>query len=257
MLKKLNSIFNDPYFKMAFLITIIFFSSCISSHIPKQFTKLLDNNIVRLVVLVVIFHLSTIDFDLAVVLTAGYFLSINKPKIENMANDSKENSKKQPDCKWTGNWLNMRCVDQFSKPDSCRINNTKLYPDNCENKCTSYTNDNECNKRTDCFWTMDANNKKSCAKLCNTIIPKDCSNAAFKYNNTNCITKNNKCVVQDCSKYNNDNNLCKKISGCTTLNKDNKTTCVNDCSVYNNNKQNCINIDGCKYENQKCMINTD
>jgi hypothetical protein len=113
-------------------------------------------------------------------------------------------------------------------------------------KCTAYTNKKDCNYNNNCYWNKD----NKCAAQCNIIKKEDCNNASNKFNNSNCISQDKKCRIQNCSIYTN-MDLCKKIHGCTPSKKN---KCIEDCSLNNNNKKLCDSSNNCDFNGDRNCV---
>lgn len=74
-LPSINEILENKYFQVGMIVWVVFFSGCMTKMVPDNLRRLLDHPIVKVGVLTLIVYLAEKDFKLAVVVTAGFFLS--------------------------------------------------------------------------------------------------------------------------------------------------------------------------------------
>jgi hypothetical protein len=272
-LESINKIVDDKYFQIAFTVSVILFSGCISSYIPKQVGKLLNNIIIKILVIASIFYLSKKNFSLATVLTAAYFLSVRPRQLENMADTYgiQRCNNKQPigffnkSCNNQALDTNIKYCKNYPSwlpkiyPKDCstmpKTSNCKPYlspwPNQgkvCKNICKDLVTPDQCTASSNCDWIVDPKTKQgSCITDCDWRNGDDdalqsCTNHQFcKYNNnkTKCETK--------CDSVGITSTICKNSYNCKVDNN----KCITDCGVRNSKE--CSKDDDCKWENNTCI----
>jgi hypothetical protein len=195
------------------IVWVVFFSGCITRMVPDNLRRLLDHPIVKVGVLTLIVYLAEKDFKLAVVVTAGFFLS-TAPL------DIKEGMAVPDDCNpitddsYISNPLQL--VTSCGNT-GCELVQEGISVPRCEPKCASGDNETECNTIGDkCDW--DGTN---CQKRCSTFDESACPSG--------------RCAVYDI----NGDNKCEKPCGQFT-----KDTCPKDglnahCKL--DSSDNCVN----------------
>ena len=168
-LPSINEILENKYFQVGMIVWVVFFSGCMTKMVPDNLRRLLDHPIVKVGVLTLIVYLAEKDFKLAVVVTAGFFLSTAPLDIkEDMAVLRTEECNPIIDESYLSN--------PFGLVTSCGNTNCELVQESlttaprCEPKCASGDNETDCNTIGDkCDW--DGTN---CQKRCSRFEDSNC-----------------------------------------------------------------------------------
>ena len=198
-LPSINEILENKYFQVGMIVWVVFFSGCMTKMVPDNLRRLLDHPIVKVGVLTLIVYLAEKDFKLAVVVTAGFFLSTAPLDIkEGMACSGTSDSlaMNSHDCTYTIE--GEKCHETICKGHGvfngqCAFDQTKhchkaLCQEDCDgtagdpNKCQWNSTDNKCHIK--CVTVTDQDQ-------CNTTDNADPSKvgAFCQWKDSTCSTK--------------------------------------------------------------------
>lgn len=194
-LPNINEVLDNKYFQVGMIVWVVFFSGCITSMVPDNVRRLLDNSAVRVAVLALVVYLADKDFKLAIVVAAGFFLSTAPLDVkEGMACPDGSN----PDSKAmnAASCSALECNDQICEGAGltggyCTTNQNKICSNaECKDDCNGTNGDS-----TKCYWDSTANNNNgSCVKTCSVFNDTECNaNDRCEWNSATdtCATKTN------------------------------------------------------------------
>ena len=178
-LPSVNDVIENKYFQIGMIVWVVFFSGCITKMVPDNVRSVLNNPVIRISVLAMVVYLANRDFNLAVVVAAGYFLSaaplnLKEKMTENEGIDCQEDknilgavtSCGNPKCDYIAfDAINSPTTPPSCQPkcsnyndDNCPTDRCAIYDEGCQKKCISHTKRDTCpssGKRAYCEWKDD------------------------------------------------------------------------------------------------------
>ena len=211
-LPNINEVLDNKYFQVGMIVWVVFFSGCITSMVPDNVRRLLDNSAVRVAVLALVVYLADKDFKLAVVVAAGFFLS-TAPL------DVKEGMAVPDDCEpiiGDNLFTNPLQVVTSCGDAQCEVvQDSLISAPKCEPKCASADSNQDCNTIGDkCDWdgsvcqkscttfdksscptgrcaSYEIDGDDKCEKPCNKFTKNNCPTSG---NNSHCKLDNDTCI---------------------------------------------------------------
>ena len=206
-LPSINEILENQYFQVGMIVWVVFFSGCITSMVPDNVRRLLDNPVVKVGVLALVVYLAEKDFKLAVVVAAGFFLSTAPLDVkEGMACSGSPDSVAMNSVTCNLNTLGTECSGEshascvFTAPDylagelvgKCNKDCSKAL---CATDCNLDSSTCAMYKNYDASGTIQTN--ESCGNRCNLFDNQDdCNNKSYCRWAKNTVTDNKICSVK-------------------------------------------------------------
>ena len=169
-LPSVNDVIENKYFQIGMIVWVVFFSGCITKMVPDNVRSVLNNPVIRISVLAMVVYLANRDFNLAVVVAAGYFLSaapldLKEKMTEKEGIDCQEKEFVEgsgfvtgcgPKCDFIpaavleGKAASCKPKCSNYNDDNCPADRCAIIEGVCKPKCLSYKDENKCNDDKRC-----------------------------------------------------------------------------------------------------------